>query len=217
MLLEYALRNYLWGKYFTMESLEDYKQEIENMIRSGFYGPQDIQYRMEGIGLDQQELNIFVNDTFARHQAQGDTSEDFQKLASLFDELSKEGYIALHNAGYTTSDAYGMIDDVLAESDFKPYGYLLYHEQDMNRCIESGELTMSFGAFRDTEQTQSSGKNKQETGVYFKEKLEALGLKVQWDGSPDQKLSLVSFNFHKRYNEEENWSYTRCLNLLNTR
>ncbi|MEL1244254.1 hypothetical protein AAEO56_08290 [Flavobacterium sp. DGU11] len=197
-----------------MEKLEDYKEDIDKKIKSGFFGSNDIISSYSEIGLDRGELEKYVKETAKQHAATVQVSANLLSLKKVFDELSAEGYITLHKAGYTSSDAYDMIDDVLAETNFKPYGYILYNEQDLNRCLDDGELTLSFGAFRDTEQTQSNGKNKVETGAYFKSKLEAEGFIVDWDGSPDRKITILDFDF-KNYFDGEDWYYTRSLGILN--
>jgi hypothetical protein len=197
-----------------MEKLEDYKEGIDKKIKSGFFGSNDIIISYSEIGLDRNEVEKYVTETAKQHASVTRVSDHLLSLKKIFDELSAEGYITLHKAGYTSSDAYEVIDDVMAETKFKPYGYLLYNEQDLNWCLDSGELTLSFGAFRDTEQTQSSGMNKAETGAYFKSKLEAEGFTVDWDGSPDTKIMILGFDF-KNYFDGEDWYYTRTLAILN--
>ncbi|WP_146185942.1 DUF6891 domain-containing protein [Flavobacterium album] len=197
-----------------MEKLEDYKEDIDKKIKSGFFGSNDIISSYSEIGLDREELEGYVKQTAQQHAAAAQVSANLLSLQKVFDELSAEGYITLHKAGFTSSDAYEVIDEVLAETNFKPYGYILYNEQDLNRCLDDGELTLSFGAFRDTEQTQSNGKNKAETGAYFQSKLEEAGFVVDWDGSPDRKITLLGFDF-KNYFDGTDWYYTRSLAILN--
>jgi hypothetical protein len=197
-----------------MEALDNYKDDIEKMVKSGFYNKEAIVFAMEETGLDTDELKKYIDSVFAGDLAFVQTSGDVAALQQLFDELCREGYIALHKAGYSSSDAYEMIDLVLENAAFKPYGYLLYNEQDLFRCLDNGELTLSFGAFRDTEKTRSSGKDKQATGYYFKSMLEEKGFTVEWSGNITEKLLLKDFDYSKRYEGEDN-SYSRCVAILN--
>jgi len=197
-----------------MEALEDYKEDIVKKVKSGFFAPDDILFSYAEIGLDRDELKSFLKETVRTHESTTQHSANLISLQKLFDALSEEGYITLHKAGYTGSDAYEMIDVVLDETQFKPYGYILYNEQDLNHCLDGGDLTLSFGAFRDTEQTQSGGKNKAETGAYFKSRLEESGFTVDWDGSPDKKITVTGFDFQNVFDGTD-WSYTRTLDILN--
>ncbi|MCP4521623.1 MAG: hypothetical protein GY827_08030 [Cytophagales bacterium] len=193
-----------------MENLEDYKTRINQWIQSGFFSVQDMLWKLEGLGLDEQETKSFIQTSFTTFNEKAQTSNDVKQLIAVFDELASEGYITLHKAGYTASDAYDTIDEVLDCTSFKPFGYLLYNEQDVAHTIEYQELTLSFGAFVDSDQTQSSGMSKTEAGAFFKAKLEEKGLTVEWSGNPDKKITLTNFDFTKKYDQEE-WSYERCI------
>lgn len=196
-----------------METLEDYKESIREWVKMGFYSLDDILFKMSGLDIDETELRNFAEEVYNGHRLR--PSQHLLSLRKIFDTLSEEGYITLHKAGYTSSDAYDTIDMVIDEISFKPYGYLLYNEQDLQRCFSNGELTLSFGAFRDTDKTQSSGKDKGETGAYFKSLLENEGFSIDWDGNPQTKIAIENFEWANSYNNEENWSYTRTVDFLN--
>lgn len=196
-----------------MEKLDDYKDDISYAIKGGFFDVEDIVQSFLELGLPESETTMYIRKMFKEHNIRSKTSTDVLKLQRFFDEISKEGYLALHKAGFTSSDVFDTIDIALEETNYKPCGYLAYHEQDLNRVIETGTFTLAFGAFRDTEQTSSNGMSKQETGYEFKERLESLGFTVDWDGSPDRKIEILDFNYVKAYDEED-WSYFRCVELF---
>ncbi|MFT3705544.1 MAG: hypothetical protein QM802_24455 [Agriterribacter sp.] len=68
------------------------------------------------------------------------TPTDTERLIKAFDELCNANIIALHNAGYTTSDGEYEIVEVereLRKMDIMSDGYCFYHTQDLSRAIES--------------------------------------------------------------------------------
>lgn len=200
-----------------MQPLDDYyKEEIAFMVKSGFFSAEQVFESISELDIEPQQLKLFVNNCFSTHLERTQTSKDVVLLQQLFDELAGEGYVALHNAGLTNSDAHDIIDEVLEQSSFKPYGYIYYHEQDLYRCIETGEFALSFGSFANRELTQNNGMTKAQVGGYFKARLEAKGFVVNWDGSPDQKLTLQNFAFENVYDGQD-WTYTRCLKFLNNK
>ena len=201
----------------TMEQLDEYYQdEIMSLIKSGCYSAADIVESMADLDIEPEQLSLFVQTRFTTHTASSQKSKDVVLLQQLFDELCAEGYIALNNAGFTNADAYDLIDEVLSNSKFKPYGYLFYHQQDLFRCIDTGELTISFGAFANTDLTQSNGMTKAQAGSYFKSNLEAKCFAVSWNEDPTQKLNLKNFVFENVYDGQD-WSYERCLKILNSK
>jgi len=67
-----------------------------------------------------------------------DSPTDSDKLIEAFDELCRQNIIALHNAGYTTSDGVYEVVEIereLRKNHIKSEGYCFYHEQDLSRAI----------------------------------------------------------------------------------
>ena len=70
-------------------------------------------------------------------------------LADAFNELRSMGIIAIHNAGYTTSDGEADVvelEHALREHGIQSHGYCFYHEQDLERALSenSPELMLAF-------------------------------------------------------------------------
>ena len=104
-----------------------------------------------------------------------------------------------------------MIDVVLEDTNFKPYGYLGYHEQDLMRAVNGEGLFLWFGAFKESGQTRASGRTKTEAGHWYKALLEAKGLTVEWDGDAEQRLQLTNFSYEVPFDDDGDYSYERCL------
>jgi hypothetical protein len=183
----------------------------------GFWSASEIvaQAMERGDG-DNATITNAVDDEWRKRQAEVALLPSpgcYQRLANLFDELNNERLISLHCAGYTNGDGMSAIDEVIAQVPYKLVGYIYYHQQDLERCIDSQQLTLSYGAFRETEQTASSGRTKTEMGAYLSDKLRAAGFEVQWDGLPTTKLTLVNFTWD-RMPEKSAWCTERCIERL---
>lgn len=131
-------------------------------------------------------------------------------------QLREERVITIENAGYTSQDGMAAIDEVIAGIPYKLVGYVYYHEQDVGRCLAAGTLTLAFGAFRDTDVTASSGRNKAAMGAHVAELLRGAGLTVEWNGDPTKKLALTGFLWD-RLPGDPPWGVRACIAALAAR
>lgn len=130
------------------------------------------------------------------------TPTDTEKLIKAFDELADENIIALHNAGYTTSDGEYEVVEVereLQENEVISDGYCFYHEQDLARAvsIEDPSLYIAFQKVdnSDEETTISVGKKVAEV-------LRNNGFEVNWNESAKTKIEIPGFRWQKVFDED---------------
>ena len=126
-------------------------ESIFNQVRMGFLSLDEIQENI----LEEIEDNEF-EDEISEEWAFDKIKEEYQKLLAeskkwnsptdterlikAFDELGDENIIALHNAGYTTTDGEYEVVEVerdLQENEVESDGYCFYHEQDLARAIDT--------------------------------------------------------------------------------
>lgn len=141
---------------------------------------------------------------------------DTEKLHSVFDNLCKQKIVALHNAGYTQSDAIYDVQSVwqdLEDNGVKPVGYCYYHGQDLERVIETGTLCIGFYGEKE--------KNDKEAiiiGHKIVSLLKEQGFSVEWDGSASKRIEIHDFNWQNLFTSdeeiEEKWGYDRVLELM---
>ncbi len=186
-----------------MDALQqEMQEEIELLARTGFY--------------DEEEMLDTIEDMFAEEEFDGDwlvnavkaaydgaianeqtwpASTDFDKLAAAFDTMHQHKVIALHNAGFEIAD--GLQDsweiyDILMGSNIKAIGYCFYNSQDIDGAIEDHELYLCFGSFGgETADAQAVSK-------VVVDALQAVGFKVEWNGSLDTKIVIKDINWQKR-------------------
>lgn len=130
------------------------------------------------------------------------TPTDTEKLINAFDELCDQNIIALHNAGYTTSDGEDEVIEVereLRENDVVSDGYCFYHEQDLARAIviENPGLYISFQKVDNSDEATTIA-----VGKKVAEVLRNNGFQVNWDESARTKIEIPGFRWQKIFDED---------------
>lgn len=141
---------------------------------------------------------------------------DTEKLIKAFDALCSANIIALHNAGYTTSDGeYEVveIERALRQNQCPSEGYCFYHEQDLSRAI-TPEHSSLYIAFQKVDNSDDDVTLK--VGQKVAEILSKNGLKVEWDDAVNSKILLPNFKWQYIYNDNNRnlQDYEVTLNLL---
>ena len=143
---------------------------------------------------------------------------DTEKLVKAFNELCEINIIALHNAGYTTSDGEYEVVEVereLRNNDKMSDGYCFYHEQDLARAIvpENPSLMLAFQKI-----DNSDDKTTIEIGRKIVEVLKRNEFKINWDETATRKIEIVDFAWKKLYNEsmEDLLDYEKVIEKLIT-
>lgn len=140
---------------------------------------------------------------------------DPEKLAMAFNELCKSKIIALHLAGFTTSD--GERDIVEIEQDLRSRGvisdgYCFYHEQDLQRAVDPAQknLMIAFQKIDNNDDYVTVA-----IGLIVSDKLRKYGFKVNWNESVNQKIKIEDINWQKVYKtEDEQFDHERVVNLM---
>lgn len=196
-------------------------------IKSGFESLEDIIdgaiEAVEDEGWESEISEDWIKEVFgkeyAKHAEQSKNWQhptDTEKLHTVFDNLCKEKILALHNAGYTQSDAIYDVQDTwqdLEDEGIKPIGYCYYHGQDLERVIESGTLCIGFYGEKE--------KNDKEAiiiGHKIVDQLKKQGFTVNWDGSASKRIEILDFNWQNVFTSDEEvnekWGYDRVFELM---
>ncbi|HAD78280.1 MAG TPA: hypothetical protein DCF99_01015, partial [Flavobacteriaceae bacterium] len=126
---------------------------------------------------------------------------DTDRLIAAFDELCDQNIIALHNAGYTTSDGEYEVVDVerkLRDNGVVSDGYCFYHEQDLSRAIakEDPSLYIAFQKVDNEDDDVTIAVGKKVVEVLKKHQFE-----VDWNESPTSKILIPNFKWELFYDE----------------
>ena len=187
-------------------------ESIENQVRMGFLSIDEIKDNI----LDEIEDNEFENEISEDWATQHIEAEwqsmlnetktwksptDTDRLIAAFDELCDQNIIALHNAGYTTSDGEYEVVDVeqkLRDNGIVSNGYCFYHEQDLSRAIakEDPSLYIAFQKVDNEDDDVTIAVGKKVVEVLKKHQFE-----VDWNESPTTKIHIPNFKWELFYNE----------------
>ncbi|OXG00527.1 hypothetical protein BC749_105227 [Flavobacterium araucananum] len=195
------------------ENQEFIYESIFNQVRMGFLSLDEIQENI----LEEIEDNEF-EDEISEEWAFDKIREEYQKLLSeskqwksptdterlikAFDELCDENILALHNAGYTTTDGEYEVVEVeraLQENEVESDGYCFYHEQDLARAIAIEDPGL-FIAFQKVDNSDDA--TTIEVGKIVAEALRNNGLEVNWNGSARSKIEIPGFRWQHIFDED---------------
>lgn len=166
-----------------MEEIED--NEFENEISEEW-----------AFKIIEEEYKIFIEES-----KEWKRPTDTDKLIDAFNELCKINIIAIHNAGYTSSDGeYEVleIERVLRKNNKMSDGYCFYHQQDLARALvpEDPCLMLSFQKV-----DNSDVKTTIKIGRKIVEVLKKYDFKINWNETATSKIEIVDFAWKKLYNE----------------
>jgi hypothetical protein len=200
---------------------------LVNQIKMGFSPIDEIKEmtweQVEDEGLEDDISEKWVNTTitteFKKHQEASKnwkTPTDTERLIKAFNELSEAKIIALHNAGYTTSDGEYEVVEVeveLRKHQIQSDGYCFYHEQDLERAIdpECRNLMIAFQKIDNSDDTVTIA-----VGNKVAEKLKDNGFEVIWDGTAQTKIEIPNFDWEKIYkdSDEDFLNHNRVLQFM---
>jgi hypothetical protein len=179
-------------------------KEIDLHVKSGVESPEDILYAfMEELyapgeldpGLLRQAI-LEADMRRADDMKQWPDVTDVGRLDQAFSGIARRGVIAKHDAGFTQSDGY---DDFLSARERHPnpkavIGYCFYTRQDLQGAIRGRGLYLAFGP-SDPKDEATVGV---EVGRIIVEEVRNAGLRVEWDGSFEQRMRLPGFDWKKR-------------------
>lgn len=224
------INNFLCHKGYehTMTENEQFIYDsIVSQIRMGFW-PVDI---IKEVVIEQVEDNEFEDEIseewvnklvdvefekLTLESKSWDKPTDTDKLINAFDELCSLNIIALHNAGYTTSE--GEEEVVAVEIELRKRGivsdgYCFYHAQDLERAIdpESKSLLIAFQKIDNSDKEVTLKVGKQVVEI-----LEKNGITVKWNGNVNEKIEIPNFTWRKIYNEQSDdlLDYSRVVNIM---
>lgn len=178
--------------------------EIDWHVRAGFYDKPDLMriiceeiYAQEDI--DEALVSATIDSQIAaleEKKKNWPAVTDCDRLDSIFAALNKRGIITLQNAGNTQSDGYEDFRDEYEEhpDPASVVGYCFYHKQDLERALGGDGLYLAFGPV-DPKEEESKGL---EVGNMVREELQKAGLKVEWDGTFNERLKVRDFVWQRR-------------------
>ncbi|MCV9929099.1 hypothetical protein OIU83_15645 [Flavobacterium sp. LS1R49] len=196
------------------EDQEYIYDSLVNQIKMGFFPIDEIKEmtleQVEDEGMEDEISEKWINKTidaeFKKHKEASknwNTPTDTERLVKAFNELSEAKIIALHNAGYTTSEGEYEVVEVeieLRKHQIQSDGYCFYHGQDLERAIDpdSRNLMISFQKIDNSDDTVTIT-----VGKKVAEILKNNDFEIVWDGTAQTKIEIPNFNWEKVYSDSD--------------
>ena len=183
------------------ENQEFIHESIFNQVRMGFVSISEIKENIieeiEDNGLEKEISKKWAFENIEREfeklceeSKSWKSPTDTERLIEAFDELCEKSIIALHNAGYSTSDGEYEVVEVertLRENQVISDGYCFYHEQDLSRAI----ATQNSGLYIAYQKVNNSDDDVTlEVGKKVVKILTDKGLQVEWKEDINSKILL---------------------------
>ena len=140
---------------------------------------------------------------------------DTEKLIEAFDELCKNNIIALHNAGYETSDGeyeVVQIEKKINQNQTTSEGYCFYHEQDLSRAIslENPSLNLAFQKVDNSDDRVTLALGRKIVNI-----LSNKGFKIEWNGDVNRKILIQDFQWQYLFeNKRDLHNYDEVIELM---
>lgn len=206
---EYIFQHFLISIKSGFQSLEDIIDDTLEVVEDEALGSE----------ISDDWVRENVRREYEKHLSESKSWQhptDTERLHKVFDELSSQHIVALHNAGYTTSDAIYDVQEVckdIEDAGTHPVGYCYYHGQDMERVIEDGNLLIGFYGVK-----ANNDKEAIIIGRKIVNALEKEGFDVNWNGTASSRIEIPVFNWHNLFvshdDVDENWGYDRTVRIM---
>jgi len=174
-------------------------EAIHAWVWSGFYDVSSVNDMLDDIledDVDEADMRALINREFSEKRKQErkwPETTDCDRLDAAFDELNSRLIIAIHNAGYTTSEGHEDVGEIHATMPPGTYrGYCFYHGQDVERAVAGQGIFLAFGDMRDTEE------GKREVAEIIKTTLQSQGFFVEWDGDTNKRIRVPQMIWQRK-------------------
>lgn len=189
-----------------MSETDDYVlDQMRYRVWSGFYSAAGIREMLDdaiaddyGDDEDRDEagLRAAVDAELERkrqREAAWPATTDCDRLDQVFRALHEQGICALHNAGYTSSDGHGEVDDFVDQAPSGRYhGFCFYHGQDVERAVDGGGLLLAFGDLQGDDEASAA------VGRTVAAALRKADFSIEWNGSVKTRIDLPSIDWRRR-------------------
>lgn len=199
-----------WEKKIDEMLANELEERIIDAIKAGFlsndkileecieYIEEDYPNNLDSI-TNEELLNIIIEYRIKFKNI--GNQENFIKLDLAFNNLNKQGIVALHCAGYVQTDGFDDCNEIATErhkNGEKVIGCCFYTMQDLEHVLheDSTSLYFSFGNYFDKPTAV-------EIGQMIVKEFELAGFITQWTLSADRRIAIRNITWDKQYSDDK--------------
>ncbi|MEU4113752.1 hypothetical protein AB0F71_04565 [Kitasatospora sp. NPDC028055] len=190
----------------TPDVLLEAQERARELIRCGFQEPDEIAESLVEVlddqGLTQEEAERIVAPLWEERlaeQAHWPELTDVDRLAQAFDLLEDQGIVAAMD--FTCCAACGYAE-IGGEAEEDSRGFVFFHQQDTEAAAAGRGLMLRYGGFHTGEEPDGAAEQRTvEIGRAVVAAVEAVGLPVEWDGSPHTAIRVAPLEWLNRLPE----------------
>lgn len=179
------------------------RDTIRTWVWGGFYDTARAAEHLDDLFTDDPEMAVdraVIEGALAAEFAAKATAEkswpketDCDRLDRVFEALNESGICALQNAGYTQSDGFSDVSEVIHEQGRENFrGYCFYHGQDLERAVAGKGLLLAFG---DLDQSDAKSLSVAHAIV---DALKKERFTVSWDGTVKTRIDITNIAWKRR-------------------
>ena len=184
--------------------VEEIEEMIDTLAKSGFFNTDEILEIVEDEFIEEEiDFSGFIIPQIES------SNENFTRLENAFASLAFENIVAIHNCGYDieegVADAFELYVH-LRNNKLSPEGFCFYTFEDVEEVIYGNVLRITFGDFENNE------KKALKIGNIVNEHLKSAGFDINWDGTINNQIEILSFSWDKSYNSEKEYEIEGAYN-----
>ena len=180
--LQHTIRVWVWGGFYDRERAAEHLEDLFT---------DDPEMAADRAAIEKALAAEFAKKATAEKTWPKET--DCDRLDRVFEALNAGGICALQNAGYTQSDGFSDVSEVIHEQGRENFrGYCFYHGQDLERAVNGRVLLLAFGDL-DQSDAQSIAIARAIVDALKKERFTAT-----WDGSVKQRIDIRNMDWKRR-------------------
>lgn len=176
----------------------EYEEDLSIMVRAGYMTAAEM---VDSIAQTDEDDRPSINTLSAlvkamleerRSELGVSGSQSYERLRTAFETLDERGVLARENYWCCQTCAYTSMDEEVGEhvaAGEEVRGFVLFHSQDTERAVETGELVLRYGGLAPGSRRIGADASKA-IGEEVVAVLQAAGFEPRWSGSPSDLIDL---------------------------
>lgn len=200
---------------------EELYYQIKNLAFCGYYSREDIEENLDEDIKDfyegdesnipsESQVKEVLDEIFEEVEKREDLN-NFKRIAKVFDILSREKIITIHNAGYTKEESFEDVNEIygmLKSKNIIPSGAVFYDFAGIEKALDTDIKVLPISFVHFSNEKQETLKIGERVWNLLKEE----GFDVEWSREINKKIEIQNFEYDKKYDLD--YGYTRTVDIM---